>query len=140
MLILQDVGVAIQGGHPGIELIDIIFAYSNVKLVRELVEDQIRQLEETGPGKGQAEGLKNMIMTKQKALHASLAEVEKMLEGIIDASSAMGMPGASMRNVRLNPEQTKAMVGAIVFAINHMAKFVPDASPGGNIGLPESMF
>jgi hypothetical protein len=136
---LQDVGAAIQGGHPGIELIDIVFAYSNVKLVRELVGDQIRQLEEAGPGKGQAEGLKNMIMTKQKSLHSSLAEVEKMLEEIIDANTTMGAQRMSMRNVQMNPQQSQAMVGAIVFAINHMAKFVPGANQGGNSGLPESM-
>jgi hypothetical protein len=136
---MQDVDAAIQGGHPGIELIDIVFAFSNVKLVRELVEDQIRQIEEMdGASKGQAEGLRNMIMSKQKTLHANLIEVEKMLEDAIDVNTAMGARMAGMRNIQMNSEQSQAMISAIVFAINHMAKFVPGSSPRGS-GLPESM-
>lgn len=137
---MQDIDAAVQGGHPGIELIDVIFAYSNVKLVRELVEDQIQQLDEmSGMSKGQSEGIRGMIMSKQKALLVNLNDVEKMLEDIIDTNTARGVQRTGMRNVQLNPEQTQAMVGAIVFAINHMAKFVPGTNTGGASGLPESM-
>jgi hypothetical protein len=107
-----------------------------VKLVRELVEDQIRQLDDlSGSTKGQSEGIRGMIMSKQKTLLANLSDVEKMLEGVIDAGTAMSTQTPGTRNVQLNQEQTQAMVGAIVFAINHMAKFVP----GSGMGLPESM-
>jgi uncharacterized membrane protein YdfJ with MMPL/SSD domain len=136
---MQDVDAAIQGGHPGIELIDVIFAYSNVKLVRELVQDQIKQLEEMdGVSKGQAEGLKGMIMAKQKALHANLSEVEKLLEDLIDVNSTREARMAGMRNIQMNAEQSQALVSAVVFAINHMAKFIPGSNTGGS-GLPESM-
>ncbi len=136
---LQDVSAAVPGGHDGIELIDIVFVFSNVKLVRELVQDQIRQIEAMGDvSKGQTEGLREMILEKQKTLYISLSEVEKLLENIIDASITPQARTAGMRNIQLNTEQSKAMVGAIVFAINHMAKFVPGAQMGG--GLPESLF
>lgn len=139
MLIVQDVDAAIQGGHPAIELIDIIFVYSNVKLVRELVQDQIRQLEEMGGvSKGQAEGLKDMIMAKQKTLHANLLDVERLLGDIIDANATIGARMAGMRNIQLNAEQSQAMISAIVFAISHMAKFIPGPNMGGS-GLPESI-
>ncbi|HTX44400.1 MAG TPA: hypothetical protein VMC61_06680 [Methanocella sp.] len=136
---MQDVGTIPQG-HPGIELIDIIFVYSNVKLVRELVQDQIRQIEEMNSlSKGQAEGLRNMIMAKQKTLLTNLSDVEKTLEEIIDANATMGVRRGA-RNIQLNTEQSQAMIGAIVFAINHMAKFVPGPGPDtGDTGLPESM-
>jgi hypothetical protein len=146
VLIMQDVDAAIQGGHPGIELIDIVFAFSNVKLVRELVEDQIRQIDEMGgaskggggASKGQSEGLKDMIMAKQKTLRANLLEVEKMLEDVIDVNTTVGARMAGMRNIQMNSEQSQAMISAIVFAINHMAKFIPGSNMGGS-GLPESM-
>lgn len=135
---LQDVGVAAQGGHNGIELIDVVFVFSNVKLVRELVGDQIRQLEEMRDvSKGQTEGLQELIMGKQKALFLSLSEVERMLEGIIDASASPQARPVGMHDIQLNPDQSKALSGAIVFAINHMAKFVPGANFG--TGLPESI-
>jgi hypothetical protein len=134
---MQDIGI--QGGHPAIELIDIIFAFSNVKLVRELVGDQIRQLEEMeGTSKGQAEGIKGMIMSKQKELHANLLEVEKMLGDVIDVNVTSGPRTAGMHNIEMNAGQSQAMISAIVFAISHMAKFVPGSSPG-SIGPQESM-
>jgi len=136
---MQDVSAAIQGGHGNIELIDVVFAFSNVKLVRELVQDHIRQLEEMGSvSKGQTEGMREMIMAKQKSMYASLSEVEALLESIIDASITPQARTAGMRNIQLSTEQSQAMVGAIVFAINHMAKFVPGSDIGG--GLPESVF
>lgn len=135
---MQDVSAAIQGGHDNIELIDVVFAFSNVKLVRELVQDHIRQLEEMDTvSKGQTEGMREMIMTKQKSLYASLSEVEALLESIIDASITPQARSAGVKNIQLNSEQSRAMVGAIVFAINHMAKFLPGAGIGG--GLPESI-
>ncbi len=136
---MQDVSAAIQGGHDNIELIDVVFAFSNVKLVRELVQDHIRQLEEMDTvSKGQTEGMREMIMTKQKSLYASLSEVEALLESIIDTSITPQARSAGVKNIQLNSEQSRAMVGAIVFAINHMAKFLPGAGIGG--GLPESIF
>ncbi len=136
---MQDVDAAIQGGHPGIELIDIIFALSNVKLVRGLVQDQVRQLEEiSGMSKGQNEGMRGMIISKQKSLLSNLLEVEKTLEGIVSASNPIGARTAGMSDVQLNAEQSRAMVSAIVFAINHMAKFVPGSGMSGS-GLPESI-
>ncbi len=136
---MQDIDAAIQGGQPGIELIDVVFAYSNVKLVRELVQDQIKQMDEMDRfSKGQAEGLKGMIMSKQKMLLANLSEVEKMLEDLLDVNANVGARRAGMRNIQLSSEQSRAMIGAIVFAINHMAKFVPGSNMGSG-GLPESM-
>ena len=42
---MQDFGAGIQPGrNNGIEIIDIVFAFSNVKLVRELVEDNLKRL------------------------------------------------------------------------------------------------
>lgn len=136
---MQDVSAAIQGGHNGIELIDVVFVFSNVKLVRELVQDHIRQLEEMGDvSKGQTEGMREMILEKQKTLYSSLSDVEKLLETIIDTSITPQTRSAGMENIKLNSEQSRAMVGAIIFAINHMAKFVPGSNMGG--GLPESIF
>jgi hypothetical protein len=136
---MQDVSAAIQGGHDGIELIDVVFVFSNVKLVRELVQDQIRQLEDMGSvSKGQTEGMREMIIAKQKSLYSSLSEVESLLERIIDVNITPQARSAGMKNIQLNSEQSRAMVGAIVFAINHMSKFVPGAGIGG--GLPESIF
>jgi hypothetical protein len=135
---LQDVGAAVQAGHDGIELIDIVFAFSNVKLVRELVQDHIRQLEEYGDvSKGQTEGLREMMIAKQKALYISLSEVEKTLEGVIDNSISPRPRMVGMSRIQLNPEQSQAMVSAIMFAITHMSKFVPHAGSGS--GLPESI-
>lgn len=136
---MQDVSAAIQGGHDGIELIDVVFVFSNVKLVRELVQDHIRQLEDLGDvSKGQTEGMREMIIAKQKSLYLSLSEVEKLLENIIDASITPQARSEGMHNIQLNSEQSRAMVGAIVFAINHMSKFVPGSGIGA--GLPESIF
>ena len=136
---MQDVGAAIQGGHDGVELIDVVFVFSNVKLVRELVQDHIRQLEAMGDvSKGQTEGLREMMIEKQKTLYVSLSEVEKLLESIIDVSITPQARTVSMRNIQLNAEQSKAMVGAIIFAINHMAKFVPGGNVGG--GVPKALF
>jgi len=123
----------------GIELIDIIFAFSNVKLVRELVQDNIRQLEEMNSiSKGQNEGIKQMIMAKQKVLYDNLSEVEKTLESVIDVNIKPQAQVPVAGNVQLNTDQSKALVGAIVFAINHMVKFIPGANMGGT-GLPESI-
>ncbi len=137
---MQDFGAdMVQGGHDGIELIDVIFAFSNVKLVREIVQDNIRQLEEMNEiSKGQNEGLKNMIMQKQRMLHGSLSEVEKTLESIIDMNITPQAKMTGLKNLKLNTDQSQALVGAIVFAINHMSKFVPGADMGSG-GLPQSI-
>ena len=141
VVFLQDFGAdMVQGGHNGIELIDIFFALSNVKLVREIVQDNIRQLEAMNEiSKGQNEGLKNMIMQKQRMLHGSLSDVEKMLQSIIEVNTAPSAKMAGSKNLQLNTDQSQALVGAIVFAINHMSKFVPGADMANSGGLPQSM-
>jgi hypothetical protein len=142
---LQDIGAGFQGRRGGIELIDIVFAFSNVKLVRGLVLDNIRQLETMDAiAKGQNEGLKAMIMQKQKTMYSNLSDVENVLGTIIDANVAQraapaDRPGpVGLRTVQLNEEQSQAFVSAIVFAIHHMAKFIPGTDMG-NSGLPQSV-
>lgn len=137
---MQDIEAGIQGGHNGIEIIDVVFAFSNVRLVRELVEDNLKQLEAADVSKGQTEGLKEMIVQKQRSMLKDLGSVESMLESIINTHMGPGINIREMGNVKLNPEQSKAFVSAIVFSINHMAKFIPAATAGGGVpGLPESM-
>ena len=137
---MQDIAAGMQGGHNGIEIIDIVFAFSNVKLVRELVEDNLKQIEAADVSKGQTEGLKEMIVQKQRSMLKDLGSVESTLESIINTHTAPEINVREMGKVKLNPEQTRAFVSAIVFSINHMAKFIPAAAiGGGNTGLPESM-
>ena len=137
---MQDIAASIQGGHNGIEIIDVVFAFSNVKLVRELVEDNLKQLEAADVSKGQTEGLKEMIIQKQRSMLKDLGSVESTLQSIINAHTAPGINVREMGKVQLNPDQTKAFVSAIVFSINHMAKFIPSAAVGGgSTGMPESM-
>jgi hypothetical protein len=120
------------GMHTGIELIDVIFAFSNVKLVKGLVMDHIRQIEAMDAlGKGQTEGLKQMILAKQKTFHANLSAVERTLEGIIDANAAPQARTVGIQDIDLNTEQVQAMVNALLFAMGHMARFVPEMSASG---------
>lgn len=136
---MQDIGAGIpQGGHNGIELIDIVFAFSNVKLVRELVEDNLKQLEAADVSKGQTEGMKALIVQKQRNMLQNLSDVETTLESIIDAHTTPGVDVREMRHVKLNPDQSKAFMSAIVFSISHMTKFI-QGPPAGSSGLPESM-
>jgi hypothetical protein len=88
--------------------------------------------------KGQNEGIKQMIMAKQKVLYDNLSEVEKTLESVIDVNIKPQAQTSLAGNVQLNTDQSKALVGAIVFAINHMVKFIPGANMGGS-GMPESI-
>lgn len=128
------------GRNNGIEIIDIVFAFSNVRLVRELVEDNLKQLEAADVSKGQTEGLKDMIVQKQRSMLKDLGSVESTLESIINTHMGPGINVRETGKVMLNPEQSKAFVSAIVFSINHMAKFIPSAAAGGGgSGLPESM-
>ena len=137
---MQDIEAGIQGGHNGIEIIDIVFAFSNVRLVRELVEDNLKQLEAADVSKGQTEGLKDMIIQKQRSMLKDLGSVEAMLESVINTHTSPGLNVRELGKVQLNPEQSRAFVSAIVFSINHMAKFIPAAAVGGgSTGLPESM-
>jgi hypothetical protein len=73
------------GGSPAsapIELIDVVFALSNVRLVKEIVQDNLRQLDQLNAvGKGQTEGLKSMILQKQQQALKDLNGVEKVLIG-----------------------------------------------------------
>ena len=136
---MQDIGAGMpQGGRRGIELIDILFAFSNIRLVREIIEDNIKQLQTADISKGQTEGLKNMILQKQETLLKDLGNVENLLGTIINNYMSPGVNVRSMGEVNLNPNESRAFVSAVLFSINHMAKFVPTAG-GGGTGLPESM-
>ena len=90
--------------------------------------------------KGQTEGLKDMIVQKQRSMLKDLGSVETMLESIINTHMGPDLNVRDMGNVMLNTEQSKAFVSAIVFSINHMAKFIPSAAAGGGgSGLPSAM-
>lgn len=121
-----------------IELIDMIFALSNVRLVKEIVQNNIAQIEQLGGiSKGQTEGLRSMIMQKQRALFADLTGVETHLQDIVNVSSLSGVEKVKALNkISFTPEQSRALITAVSFAINHMAKFVPGYIGSG---LPESM-
>lgn len=112
-----------------IEMIDIIFAISNVKLVREIVTDNLRRLEDVGSiSKGQTEGLRHMIIDRQNKVHSDLADVEAVLTDIMKRS-VEAEPGVISRNEALNPAQSSALIYALSFAVSHLMKFIP--SPHG---------
>jgi hypothetical protein len=116
-----------------IELIDIVFALSNVKLVKEIVQDNLRQLEELKAiGKGQTEGLKAMIVQKQTQALSDLNGVEKVLNGIVE-QSLNPQKAQIQRDVSLGPEHSKALIYALTFAISHLMKFMPQQGAGGQM-------
>ena len=120
------------GGAPSsapIEVIDIVFALSNLKLVREIVQDNLKQAEALAyMGKGQTEGLRSMIIQKQKQVLNDLDGVEKVLSGIVE-DTLLPHRRVSNRNVSLSPEHSQALIYALGFAIGHLMKFMP--SQGG---------
>lgn len=124
------------GGAPAsapIELIDVVFALSNIRLVKEIVQDNLRQLSELDRvGKGQTEGLKAMIVQKQEQALKDLVNVETTLNHIVeDSLSQAGQPTmAPQRDVSLGPEQSRALIGALSFAISHLMKFMPQPGVG----------
>ena len=89
------------GRNNGIEIIDIVFAFSNVKLVRELVEDNLKQLENADVSKGQTEGLKDMIVQKQRSMLKDLGSVGALLESIINTHMGPGVNVRDMGKVNL---------------------------------------
>ncbi len=121
------------GGSPAsapIELIDIVFALSNIKLVKEIVQDNLRQLNDLNvAGKGQTEGLKSMIVQKQQQALKDLNGVEKVLNGIVETS--LNPEKTSVRqDISLGPEDSKALIYALTFAISHLIKFIPQPGAG----------
>ncbi len=125
----------LPGGMPAsapIELIDVVFALSNIRLVKEIVQDNLRQLDQLdrmGMSKGQTEGLKAMIMEKQKQAYADLEKVEQTLNAIVEESVApAGVP--PQRDVSLGADQSRALITALAFAISHLMKFMPQPAGG----------
>jgi hypothetical protein len=117
-----------------IELIDVVFALSNIRLVKEIVQDNLKQLSDLDRvGKGQTEGIKMMIVQKQQQAYRDLDNVEKTLNRIVEDSMAQaGHAGQS--DVSLGPEQSRALIGALSFAIGHLMKFMPQ--PGAGAEMP----
>jgi hypothetical protein len=125
-----------QGGSPSsapIELIDVVFALSNIRLVKEIVKDNLVQLDRLNAvGKGQTEGLKSMIVQKQQQALKDLSGVENALNGIVEASMNPERAGAR-QDVSLGPEHSRALIYALTFAISHLMKFMPQPGTGGEI-------
>ena len=123
-----------------VEMIDIVFALSNVSLVREIVQENLNQLEGLrAVGKGQNEGLHAMIMDKQKQVYADLTDVEQTFKVIVDQSATTAQQHQIRRNFNLNEKQSKALVYAISFSVSHLLKFIPGAGGsggGGGSGVP----
>jgi hypothetical protein len=117
-----------------IELIDVVFALSNIRLVKEIVQDNLKQLSDLDRvGKGQTEGIKMMIVQKQEQAYRDLDNVEKTLNRIVEDSMAQAGQ-AGQRDVSLGPEQSRALIGALSFAIGHLMKFMPQ--PGAGAEMP----
>jgi hypothetical protein len=122
-------GAASPASAP-IELIDVVFALSNIRLVKQIIQDNLKQLSELDQvSKGQTEGLKAMIVQKQEQAFNDLDSVEKTLNSIIEESIAQSGQ-ASQKDVSLGPEQSRALISALSFAISHLMKFMPQQGPG----------
>jgi hypothetical protein len=133
MMIGPDIPAGYRPASAPIELIDVVFALSNIRLVKEIVQDNLRQLSQLDRvGKGQTEGLKAMIVQKQEQAYKDLDNVEKTLNNIVEQSVAQVGQG-SQRDVSLGPEQSRALVGALSFAIGHLMKFMPQQGAGGEM-------
>ncbi len=116
-----------------IELIDVVFALSNIRLVKEIVQDNLRQLGELNAvGKGQTEGIKAMIVQKQEQALKDLNGVENILSGIVE-QTLHPVANGNQQDVTLGPEHSKALVYAITFAISHLMKFMPRSGAEGGI-------
>jgi hypothetical protein len=121
----QNVPGGMSPASAPIELIDVVFALSNIKLVKEIVQDNLRQLGELNVvGKGQTEGLKAMILQKQQQALRDLDGVERVLTGIVD-TSLKPERSSVQQDVSLGPEHSKALIYALTFAISHLMKFMP---------------
>ncbi|MGA9141780.1 MAG: hypothetical protein WBZ29_16260 [Methanocella sp.] len=122
------------GGTPAsapIELIDVVFALSNIRLVKEIVQDNLVQLDRLNAvGKGQTEGLKSMIVQKQQQALKDLNGVENALNGIVETSMNPEKAGVQ-QDVSLGPEHSRALIYALTFAITHLMKFMPQPGAGG---------
>jgi hypothetical protein len=136
-----------DGGAPGsggadsrnrttapVELIDIIFALSNISLVREIVQENLIQIEELSKvSKGQTEGLRLLIVEKQKQVFTDLIDIEHLLNGILNDNVAPAHHRPSHRDFNLDTQQSKALVYALSFAINHLIKFIPGVAGGSSV-------
>jgi hypothetical protein len=138
MLIGPDIPSGASPASAPIEMIDVVFALSNIRLVKEIIRDNLRQLSELDKvSKGQTEGLKSMIVEKQQQAFNDLDNVEKVLSRIVEANLAQ--PGqAQQRDVSLGPEQSRALITALSFAISHLMKFMPQQGPGSGM-IPGTM-
>lgn len=117
-----------------VELIDIIFALSNISLVRGIVQENLTQIEELGKvSKGQTEGLRTMMLEKQKQVFTDLVEIEHILKGILNENVPSATHRPSRRNFNLNTQQSKALVYALSFAVNHLIKFIPGSAGGSQV-------
>jgi hypothetical protein len=136
MMIGPDIPAGVSPASAPIELIDVVFALSNIRLVKEIVQDNLRQLSELDRvGKGQTEGLKMMIVQKQEQALKDLDNVERTLNRIVEDSIAQS--GHYPRgDVSLGPEQSKALISALSFAISHLMKFMPQP---GSSEMPGTM-
>jgi hypothetical protein len=133
MVIGPDIPAGFSPASAPIELIDVVFALSNIRLVKEIVQDNLRQLSELDrSAKGQTEGLKMMIVQKQEQAYKDLDKVENTLNHIVEESIAQAGQ-ASQRDVSLGPEQSRALIGALSFAIGHLMKFMPQPNAGGEM-------
>jgi hypothetical protein len=124
-----DFPLAAMPASAPIEMIDLIFALSNVRLVKEIVKENLKQMEDlTSASKGQTEGLRNMILQKQHQALDDLTGVETVLGDI--AKESKTEPGERpQRNISLGPDHSKALIYALSFAIGHLARFIP-GQPG----------
>lgn len=130
MMIGPDIPAGVAPSSAQIELIDVIFALSNIRLVKEIVEDNLRQLSKLDrAGKGQTEGLKAMIAQKQEQALKDLINVEATLNRIVE-DSITHAGTAYRQDVSLGPEQSRALIGALSFAISHLMKFMPHPAGG----------
>jgi hypothetical protein len=133
MMIGPDIPAGFSPASAPIELIDIVFALSNIRLVKEIVQDNLRQLSQLDRvGKGQTEGLKAMIVQKQEQAYKDLDNVEKTLSRIVEENITQ-VGHASQQDISLGPEQSRALIGALSFAIGHLMKFMPQPGPGSEI-------
>ena len=131
MVIGPDIPSGISPASAPIELIDVVFALSNIRLVKEIVQDNLKQLSQLDRvGKGQTEGLKMMIVQKQEQAYKDLDNVEKTLNRIVEESIAqVGQAGAARRQSRPRTSP-RALIGALSFAIGHLMKFMPQPGAG----------
>jgi hypothetical protein len=117
MMIGPDIPSGFSPASAPIELIDVVFALSNIRLVKEIVQDNLKQLSDLDKvSKRQTEGIKMMIVQKQEQAYRDLDNVEKTPNRIVEDSLAQAGQ-ARQRDVSLGPEQSRALIGALSLTI-----------------------